>query len=176
MTHRTLRFVSRLQPFTAGPPGSCLPGKLVRLPPWFNLEQNTHNQLSPELLGKPGSQERGEVERDLQELAHILRNFNDRIPAVEKLEERVMSSDDRRTIYVVNTIAYCAEITLYDVWAEEGDQTAADIGIHAARQVARVPKAGVELGLLDPVLGVRQIFRATFYIANYYHPYFRLVG
>lgn len=126
------------------------------------------------LLGKPGSQGREEVERDLRELAQILRNFNDCIPAVEKLEERVMSSDDRRTIYVVNTIAYCAEITLYDVWAEEGDQAAAAAGIRAAREVARVPKAGVELGLLDPVLGVRRILHTIFIWLIFLR--FRLVG
>lgn len=93
------------------------------------------------------------------DLADFLSAFTPSLPAVENAEERVMSSDDRRTVYVVHTMTYSTVIMLHEVWAEAGDgnQAESDICLEAAYQVARVPKAGVDVGLLDPVLGVRVV-------------------
>ena len=99
---------------------------------------------------------RQNVEKDMTILASFLSDFVATLPEVETLEEQIMSSDDRRTVYVVHTLSYTAVILLHKVWAEagEGNQVESDICLDAAYQIARVPRAGIDVGLLDPILGV----------------------
>lgn len=91
----------------------------------------------------------------MQEFSAFILDYINSLPEVEALEEFITSSDDRRTVYVVQALANTSIICLHEAWAEEGSQEDSDICLHAAYEIARVPRAGIDVGLFDPILGVR---------------------
>ncbi|KAL5536926.1 hypothetical protein ACEPAF_749 [Sanghuangporus sanghuang] len=111
----------------------------------------------------PGSPTRQKVERDMRDFSGFVTDYISSLPEVEALEEFITSSDDRRTIYVIQALANTSMICLHEVWAEEGSREDSDICLHAAYEIARVPRAGIDQGLFDPVLGTTGMILASLF-------------
>ncbi|EJD07551.1 uncharacterized protein FOMMEDRAFT_115859 [Fomitiporia mediterranea MF3/22] len=114
----------------------------------------------------PNSPTRQSTERDMRAFSDFLFNFIASLPPVENLQDQIMSSDDRRTVYVAHGLAHTSVIVLHEVWTEEGEgnQAESDICLESAWHISRVPRAGVDVGLLDPVLGTTGMTLASLFV------------
>ncbi|KAL5492393.1 hypothetical protein ACEPAI_3840 [Sanghuangporus weigelae] len=111
----------------------------------------------------PGTPTRQRIERDMRHFSGFVTDYITSLPEVETLEEYITSSDDRRTIYVVQALANTSMVCLHEVWTEEGSLEDSDICLHAAYEIARVPRAGIDQGLFDPVLGTTGMILASLF-------------